>query len=125
MERITAAEFRKQTKQHKYRARKTTVDGITFHSKAEAEYYLGLKLLKKAGDVIDFSLQPRYEVIASYKHPETGKKVQPTYYVADFLVTYADGHTEVVDVKGMRTPEYKIKKKLFESKYGVPIKEIS
>ena len=108
----------------KYGAKKTTIDGITFHSKAEAEYYLGLKMLKRAGQISDFTLQPRYEVIESYKHPETGKKVQPTYYVADFLVTYPDGRTEVVDVKGMRTPEYKIKKKLFESKYGVAIKEV-
>lgn len=110
---------------HKYGAKRTTVDGITFSSKAEAEYYLGLKLLKRAGTILDFTLQPRYTLLEAYKHPLTGKKVQGIDYVADFLVTYPDGHTEVVDVKGMRTEAYKIKKKLFESKYGVPIKEIS
>lgn len=111
-------------RKHKYGAKRTTIDGIEFHSKAEAEYYIGLKLLKKAGFISDFTLQPRYEVIEAYRHPETGRKILPTYYVADFLVTYPDGRTEVVDVKGMRTPEYKLKKKLFEKRYGIAIKEV-
>lgn len=109
----------------KYGAKRTTIDNITFASKKEAEYYLYLKLLKQAGDITELILQPKYELIAAYNHPETGKKVQPAYYVADFLVTYSDGRTEVVDVKGMRTPEYKLKKKMFESKYGIAITEVS
>jgi hypothetical protein len=110
---------------HKYGAIKTTLDGHTFDSRAEANYYAQLKLLQKAGEICTIQLQPRYEIIESYKHPETGKKVQPTYYVADFLVAYSDGRTEVVDVKGVKTEAYKIKKKLFESKYGKAIREVS
>lgn len=110
---------------NKYSAKKTTIDGITFHSKAEAEYYAALKLLKRVGEVKDFTLQPRYTLLEAYSHPITGKKVQGIEYVADFLVTYADGRTEVVDVKGVKTEAYKIKKKLFEAKYGMAIKEVS
>lgn len=113
------------TGRSKYGALKTTIDGITFHSRAEANYYSRLKLLKRAGQITDFTLQPKYLIIESYKHPVTGKKVQPTHYVADFFVTYPDGRTEVVDVKGMKTPEYKLKKKLFEKLYGIGIHEIA
>jgi hypothetical protein len=43
------------------------------------------------------------------------------HYVADFLVTYKDGTEKVVDVKGFETPVFKIKRILFELKYGKTI----
>lgn len=109
---------------HKYGARKTVVDGITFASKAEADYYGQLKLLERAGEVIKFVLQPKFRIIDGYYHPTTGKYVQPSYYNADFQVWYKDGRQEIVDVKGVQTAVYRLKKKLFESKYGIPIKEV-
>lgn len=112
-------------RESKYRAKKTEADGITFDSQREAQYYYELKLRKRAGHIKDFELQPVYVLLDPYKHPETGKRVQGIKYRADFLVTYPDGSQEVIDVKGVRTAEYKLKKKLFESKYGVPIKEVS
>lgn len=108
----------------KYGARKTTIDGITFDSQREAQYYSELKLKKRAGLIKDFELQPVYVLLEPYKHPLTGRKVQGIKYRADFLLTLPDGSQEVVDVKGMRTKEYLLKKKLFESKYGIPIKEV-
>ena len=36
-------------------------------------------------------------------------------YVCDFLVRYADGRKELVEVKGVWTPEAKLKRKLFEA----------
>lgn len=110
---------------HKYGARKTTVDGITFDSKAEADYYSQLKLLQRTGEIEDIELQPKFEIIPGYIHPETGKKIRATYYKADFKVTYSDGRQEIIDVKGVRTEVYKLKKKLFEQKYEIPIKEVS
>ncbi|CAK0771112.1 conserved hypothetical protein [Gammaproteobacteria bacterium] len=41
----------------------------------------------------------------------------PITYRADFRVTYADGHQEIEDVKGMETEIFKLKKKLFDYKY--------
>ena len=110
---------------HKYGAKKTKVDGITFDSKAEAAYYSQLKLLKRAGVIVTLELQPTFELIPAYIHPTTGKKVRATVYKADFRITYKDGREEIIDVKGVRTEAYKLKKKLFEYKYRREIKEVS
>lgn len=116
---MTVAEYRKNMrKRHKYNAKRTEVDGIWFDSKSEAEYYCGLKLLKKAGEVKEIELQPTFELIPA----EKGK--QAIKYKADFRVTYADGRQEVIDVKGYKTDVYKLKKRLVEHKYGIEIKEV-
>ena len=47
---------------HKYRAVKTTVDGITFDSKKEAKRYTELKLLEKSGMITHLELQPTYQI---------------------------------------------------------------
>ena len=41
----------------KYGAKKVTIDGITFDSKAEGRYYEHLLKLKKTGVVEDFEMQ--------------------------------------------------------------------
>lgn len=99
----------------KYKSRRITIDGITFDSRAEANYYSRLKLLQRAGEVVAFELQPTYVLQEGFKRGK--RKVQPITYKADFLVTYADGRQEIVDVKGVRTPVYLLKKKLFEYRY--------
>ncbi|MNC74776.1 hypothetical protein D3C75_1261930 [compost metagenome] len=56
----------------------------------------------------------------------TGKKVSSIKYKADFLVTYADGHQEIEDVKGYKTAVYQLKKRMFMIKFpDLQIKEIS
>lgn len=45
-------------------------------------------------------------------------------YKADFIVFYTDGSYEVIDVKGLKTKEYIAKKKVFEDKYNMKIKEV-
>lgn len=99
----------------KYKSRKTIVDNIPFDSLAEANYYKRLKLLRKAGEIKDFELQPIYILQDAYKRGK--RKVQPITYKADFLVTYKDGRKEIIDVKGMKTEVYRIKKKMFEYKF--------
>jgi len=42
-----------------------------------------------------------------------GNKQRAITYTADFFVTYADGRHEVIEVKGMRTRDYLLRKKLF------------
>lgn len=110
----------------KYGAKKTQVDGIRLDSKAEAQRYRELMLLKRAGEVTEVILQPSYTLMPGFKHKATGERVQPIKYRADFLVTYADGHQEIEDVKGVKTEVYRIKKKLFMSLYpDLYIKEVS
>jgi dsDNA-binding SOS-regulon protein len=45
-------------RKNKYNAKKTVVDGITFHSKKEADRYCELRLLQKAGQISHLELQP-------------------------------------------------------------------
>lgn len=118
MERMSSAEYQemiKKKKPSKMRNQKTKVDGITFDSLLEANYYCNLKLLVRTGEVNSFDLQPRYLLVEAFeKNKEKFKKME---YVADFLVTYADGRQEIVDCKGRRTQVYINKRKLFEKKY--------
>lgn len=105
----------KLPKKNKYKNRKVIVDGIQFDSQKEAEYYCRLKLLKQAGEIKDFGLQPRYELLPAFE--KNGKKYRAITYVADFVIVNNDGTTDVVDVKGVETQVFKIKRKLFEYKY--------
>ena len=101
----------------KYRAIKTTVDGIEFDSRKEAMRYQELKLLQKAGVIKDLSLQPNFLLQEKFKYQgETQRKIE---YIADFMYWDCERNCCVVeDVKGMKTDVYKLKKKLFLKKYG-------
>lgn len=99
------------------------MDGITFDSRKEANYYCELKMLKQAGEVLEIELQVPYELQPKYWYK--GKAIRAIKYVADFRVTYADGHIEVIDTKGVRTEAYKIKKRLLLYQYpGIDFREV-
>lgn len=102
-------------KKSKYSSAKTDIDGITFDSKKEAEFYAELKLRERAGEISHLRLQPRYLLQEAFKHD--GKQYREIEYVADFEYV-ENGVTVVVDVKGFKTAVYMIKKKLFLYKYG-------
>lgn len=104
-------------KPSKLRNVKTTVDGIVFASKKEANRYSELLLEKRAGLVLEIELQPRFVLQEGYRDPLTMKWVRPIVYIADFRVVYADHRVVVIDTKGFRTKEYRIKKKLFRRRY--------
>ena len=104
----------------KYHARKTTVDGITFDSRREADRYLVLKGMEEEGAIEGLRRQVRYELIPAFD--VDGKHYRPVFYVADFVYV-EDGKEVVEDVKGVRTDVYKLKSKLFARRYGMNIKE--
>jgi len=114
-------------KKSKYGNTKTVIDNITFDSKKEAAYYNTLKLLKRAGEVLQIDLQPEfpYNMYCTVPGINDGSRVYAKQYkyIADFRVTYKDGHIEIIDVKGMRTNEYRRKKKIIEALYGFQIIE--
>ena len=99
-------------KRAKYRSYKTSVDGHTFDSQKEAEYYCELKNRLKANDIRGFCIQPTFILAAGLK------------YKADFIIFNNDGSQEIIDVKGYKTKEYNAKKKVFEDKFDLTIKEI-
>ena len=99
-------------KKAKYRSYKASVDGHTFDSVKEANYYNDLKLRLKANEIKGFCLQPTFILAPGLK------------YKADFIVFNSDGTYDVIDVKGFKTKEYIAKKKVFEDKYNLKITEI-
>lgn len=99
---------------NKYKAIRTKVDGITFDSKKEAKRYSELKLLERAGQIKNLDLQPKFDLIIN------GFRIG--FYKADFY--YIENGKDVVeDVKGVRTPIYKLKKKMIKAIYDIDIFE--
>jgi len=103
-------------KKSKYNSRKVSVDGITFDSRKEAQKYIALKLLQRAGEILSYELQPEFELQPGYRDKD-GKWVRPVKYRADFRVTHPDGRVVVIDTKGYRTKDYLIKKKMLLYRY--------
>ena len=101
-----------RNRKSKYRANKVSVDGHTFDSQKEADYYCELKIKLQAKEINGFCLQPTFILAPGLK------------YKADFIVFHIDNTTEVVDVKGFKTKEYIAKKKVFEDKFNLKITEI-
>ena len=99
---------------NKYNAKKTTINGITFHSKKEAERYLVLMSMEQAGEITELELQPRWPLVVN------GVKIGR--YTADFQYRQG-GRLVVEDVKGVRTRDYVLRKKLMRACYGIEIKE--
>ena len=103
----------------KYHNRKVEIDGIKFDSTKEGERYLELKLLLKAGKIRDLQMQVEFELI-----PKQGGE-RACKYKADFVYNMADtGKMVVEDVKGKRTREYIIKRKLMLWRHGIKIVEV-
>jgi hypothetical protein len=107
-------------KASKYHNKKTEINGTTFDSIREATRYSELVLLQKAGVVSGVELQPRFILQDGYTDSVSLRWIRKLEYVADFRVTYADGHVEVEDVKSVatRTKSYLIKRKLFRKKFS-------
>lgn len=106
----------------KYNNKRTTIDGITFDSKQEAEYYVELQLRKASGEIKDFDRQVKY--ILQEGFTKNGVKYAPITYKADFVVYYHDGSKDIIDVKGKITKEFAIKQKMFEYKFEESLKLI-
>lgn len=91
-----------------------------------------MSLLEKAGAITDLKRQVEFVLIPAQREPDTigkrggiikGKTIeQKCSYIADFVYT-ENGKTVVEDVKGYKTPDYKIKKKLLLYIHGIRIKE--
>ena len=96
----------------KYKNIKVKLAGITFDSKKEAVHYAYLKSLEKKGVITDLQLQTKLDFKID------GKKIFT--YKPDFEYNDEFGH-HIVDVKGVHTPVFKLKKKLIEAQYKIKI----
>lgn len=104
-------------KKSKYGAVKTEVDGIKFDSKHEAKRYQELRLLEQAGEITNLCLQVPFELIPKSKYG------MPIRYIADFTYNDLNGQLIVEDAKGVKTPVYRLKRRLMAELNGIEIKE--
>lgn len=121
-----------------YNIKTKTTDGVVFDSAKEARRWEQLLLLQKAGKIVELQRQVAYELIpAQYEtYPRFSKKgdrlkdgqrlvERQCVYYADFVYTDAEsGETIVEDVKGVRTKEFVIKRKLMYAVHGIKVKEV-
>lgn len=113
----------------KYGNRKTVRNGITFDSQKEAARYDALMLLLAAGEIKDLRLQPEFTLQEAFTTPD-GERVRAVRYRADFLYKRrvkegVDTRWErvVEDVKGFRTKDYELKRKLMLG-LGIKVTEL-
>ncbi len=103
-----------------------TSDGIVHDSQREANRWVELNLLQKAGQIKNLNRQVKFVLIP--KQVEyVGKKVKvlerEVAYIADF-VYQENGQTVVEDSKGMKTKDYIIKRKLMLYIHKIKIREV-
>lgn len=104
----------------KYGNKKTEYKGEVYDSKREAAYAAELDMLKKASSARERVVSWKRQVPFSVKI----NGVHICKYISDFVVQYADGREEIIDVKGKLTDVYKLKKKMVEAYHNVKIIEV-
>ncbi len=107
-------------KRSKFGNVKTTLDGQVFDSKREADRWVILKAREKAGEITELQRQVEFRLYC----PTAGPDAEVCRYVADF--TYREGGMALVveDVKGVRTPVYRLKAKWLRLQDGITIREV-
>jgi len=104
-------------RRNKYNARRTIVDNHTFDSKKEAERYMILRSRQDSGEISSLVIHPKYELQPAFVHVQSGKKIRAINYYGDFEYMDNDYNLIVEDVKGVETPVFKLKRKLFLRQY--------
>lgn len=111
----------KKSKLGKYNAGGLHLDGKWFASNAEANRYHHLDIMLKLGKIGRLELQPTYSITVD-GHPICSYRGDFRYQILDDLGNPIT--TVLEDVKGMVTPEYRLKKKLVEAKYKLKVHEL-
>lgn len=119
----------------KYHSRKITRDGETFDSIKEYNRWKELKLLERAGEITDLQRQVKFKLIPTQREPVCEMSSQGVFkkgkllerevsYIADFVYKNRLGFRVVEDVKGVRTKDYILKRKMMLYFHGIQIQEI-
>ena len=95
---------------NKYGAKRHEYNDYTYHSKLEAGYAAELDLRLRAKDIIGWRRQVPLDITVNGKHI--------CIYRIDFIVEYADGTEDWVEVKGLETETWRLKWKLTEALWG-------
>jgi hypothetical protein len=98
----------------KYHNKKTEIDGIVFDSKREANRWVELQYMEKAGAISGLSRQVPFKLEVN--------GILVCVYKSDFAYV-EQGEYVVEDAKGMKTDVYRIKKRLMWACLGIEIRE--
>lgn len=114
--------FKLKNTKSKFGNIRTNYNGTTFDSKKEAMYSRDLDLRKSATNprerVVSYETQVKYKFVHN--------DLLICVYKLDFLVTYADGHIEYIDVKSVATRKdkvFRIKKKMMKAFFDIDVTE--
>lgn len=109
-------------RRNKFRAIPTVAaDGRRFASKAEAYRYEQLLLLQRAGLIEALVCQPVFRLPVNGTDLKVG--IQTARYTADFAYTDAATRERVIeDVKGMMTPDARLRIALAEHVHGFKVR---
>lgn len=106
----------------KYHNTKITTPDGTFDSKKEYNRYVELALLEKVGQIKNLERQVKFKLIPNQY--VDGKLVERAVtYKADFVYE-ENGQSVVEDVKGFRTKEYILKRKMMRYLKGIEVREV-
>jgi len=93
-----------------------------YHSKKEALRAQALRLQQQAGEIQDLQEQVVFQLLPVQRDAD-GKMVErEVRYIADFVYN-RDGRIIVEDCKGVRTPDYILKRKLMLNFHNIRILE--
>lgn len=123
-----------------YNIKTKTSDGLVFDSHKEARRWEQLRILEKAGKIVELERQVSYELLPNQyetyeRFSKTGKRLKDgrrlierkVDYVADFRYTIVEsGETIIEDAKSpaTRTKDYILKRKLMYLIHGIKIREV-
>lgn len=87
-----------------------------FDSKGEYSYYICEICPKlKSGDAVSCKLHPEFELFPKSEY--CGLKLSRLRYTPDFMITYADGTAEIVEIKGRMIKklqrDYHLRRRMF------------
>ena len=112
-----------EPKQPKYRNKKCVWKGQQFDSIRERDRFIILENEQQEGRITDLNRQVSFQLLPTQKD-ERGKVIEkPCCYVADFTY-WKDGEFIVEDAKGVKTKEYRLKRKMLLYFHGLRIKEV-
>lgn len=94
---------------NKYKNIRQTYDGYSYHSRLEAQYAAELDLRVRAKDIKSWERQYKVSLDVNGKHI--------CNYFVDFRILHNDDSYELVEIKGMETNEWKLKRRLLEAIY--------
>lgn len=96
---------------NKYNASKTVYNGIRYDSRFEAGIAQELELRKAAGEIMDWERQYKIE---AWTHTKDGRPAFKVTHKVDFRIAHHDGSFELLEAKGVETPDYRWRKKFVE-----------